>query len=291
MIPSTPSSLRLAITRVLVLATSTLPAPLLGCAAMVAGSPDSPAQAAPSGAPTKRGAPWTVRCLEVQGSNRVETVERIAEVLKRTAGIRANELFIRDGADGVARLYYGTYYRKLEPSAKKPADNVRPIPAKMRQDLDLIKELVTETCQRPFIQAIPVRMPLPDVGNPEWDLRRVSASYSLQVAVFEPTDDFWDYKQAAADYSAFLREQGHEAFYYHGPAASIVTVGRFGAEAVVTRNEGGAFRTYYSSEVIALQKQPLLQYNIVNGGVYKVKDDRGVMVPMTSRLVEVPRHD
>ena len=49
------------------------------------------------------------------------------------------------------------------------------------------------------MHVLPVRMPTPDVGNPQWDLAHVPAKYSLQVAVFEPTDDFAEFKQAAVE--------------------------------------------------------------------------------------------
>ncbi|GAG17303.1 unnamed protein product, partial [marine sediment metagenome] len=81
-----------------------------------------------------------------------------------------------------------------------------------------------------------------------------------------------------------LRKKGYEAYYYHGNACSIVTVGAFGPSAVITGSDG---LTYYSSEVLALQREELLKYNLLNGSVYRVRDE-GVSVPVPSRLVEIP---
>ncbi|MGD2111602.1 MAG: hypothetical protein PVI86_19670, partial [Phycisphaerae bacterium] len=165
------------------------------------------------------------------------------------------------------------------------------MPARMRNDLNLIRELGDSSGRRFFLRALPVRMPQPDVGNPEWNLASVSAKYSLQVAAFEPTGEFASYKQAAAEYCAELRERGYEAYYHHGPASSVVTVGAFGPDAVRSVSDGRVWRTVYASEVLALQRDELLKHNLLNGHVYRVRDVNGEMVPVPSRLVEVPRNE
>ena len=155
--------------------------------------------------------------------------------------------------------------------------------------------------ERYFLQAMMVPVPLPDVGNPEWDLREVEAMYSLQVAVFEPTDDFHEYKQAAADHCAFLREKGYEAYYCHASACSMVTVGTFGEEAVhggrvkaTMRDERGrpfsgiSYVTDYAPEVVRLQRDELLKHNLVNGAVHRMVMPSGKSVPIPSQLVRIP---
>ncbi len=227
-----------------------------------------------------KGTPWTIRCMELQGTYRLQHIEELAETLKRTPGIRPQDVFVGDEPDGYSRLYYGRYFCRTSPRTGK-----RPLTGKMRQDLGLIRQLGDGSGRRYFLQALPVRMPTPDVGNPEWALANLPATYSLQVAVFEPTDNFWEYKEAAAQYCALLREKGYEAYYYHGSACSMVTVGSFGPEAVITKADG---RTYYSEEVLALQRDELLKYNLLNGAVYRVRSDTGKKVAVPSRLVKVP---
>jgi len=227
------------------------------------------------------GATWTILCAEMQGPNRIKIAEQVAESLKRTPGVRADDVFVMDGADGAARLYYGAYRRPLDAETGR-----RPIPPDMRRDLDLLKELGTEDGRRIFLQAIPVWTPQPDVGNPAWDLRRVSAVYTLQVAAFEPTDDFLPFKKAAADYCAILREEGYEAYYHHSTSSSIVTVGLFGEDAFEIHSDG---RSYYSLEVRRLQEDEKLKYNLVNGHIYKVKNDEGEFVTVPSSLVLIPK--
>ena len=192
-------------------------------------------------------------------------------------------MYSRDGSDGVARLYYGTFNRSID--AKTGRYHT---PRRLRGDLELIKQLGAEGGRPIFLGARSVRVPQPDVGNPEWNLRYVSAHYSLQVAVFEPRDSFWEFKRAAAEYCAHLRGRGYEAYYHHSEASSVVTVGAFGASAVTTRADG---RTYYSAEVQALQSVELLKHNLLNGAIYSVRNDEGEMVRVPSRLVEIPRPD
>lgn len=228
-----------------------------------------------------KGAPWAILCLELTGRTRHADIEQFAETLKRTPGIRPGEIFIHDESDGFSRLYYGKYYRKADAKTGK-----RLIPADMRKDLDLLRELAGPKGERYFLQSLPVRMPQGDVGNPEWALARANGVYTLQVAAFEPTDDFAEFKQAAADYCEVLRKKGYQAYYHHTPTLSMVTVGSFGEEVLYV---GADKRNYYTEEVSRLQNDELLRYNVVNGAIVKVRDDKGKWVAIASRLVHIPR--
>lgn len=228
-----------------------------------------------------RGTPWTIRCLELSGENRVAAIEQVAESLRRTPGIRSEEVFVRTHADGFSRLYYGRYRRSTFRGEKKT-----PFPRKMRADLNLLRELGDSTGRRFFSASLPVRMPEANTGNPAWQLKRLDASYSLQVAVFEPAGEFWECKRAAAQYCAALRDKGFDAYYHHGPGGSVVTVGAFGPNAVYRGSDG---KTYYAAEVIELQQHELLKYNRLNGRIYRARVGSGDTIRVRSRLVEVPR--
>ena len=128
----------------------------------------------------ERGAlPWTIRCVEISGPQRVQQIQQYTETLRNTPGIRAGDVFFRDEEDGQARLYYGSYRRRADPKTGK-----RPIPRPMQQDLDLLRSLGGPDGKRYFSRAIPSRVPQPDVGNPEWRLESAAGAYSLQVAAF-----------------------------------------------------------------------------------------------------------
>ncbi len=228
-------------------------------------------------------APWSILCLETSDLDGKQRVRDVAAILQRTPGVRPDAITLREDRDGSSRLYYGTYARRADPRTGR-----RPMPDAMRRDLDLLREFGTEDGRRFFVQAIPVRLPPPDVGPRDRDLRNVHAAYSLQVGIFEPTDDFSEYKQAAVEFCDLLREKGFEAYYYHTPVSSTVTVGAFGTDAAIRRPDG---RNDYSATVRALQQNELLRYNLVNGGVMRVKDPQGGFHAVPSQLVEVPQHD
>lgn len=254
---------------------------LAGCAAPSAGTSADQGRGQVLG---RRGeAPWTILCAESLDREGQRRLGEIAEVLRRTPGVRSDEVMLREDRDGATRLYYGVYARRADPRTGR-----RPIPDAMRRDLDLLRELGTTDGRRVFTQAIPVRLPPVDVGPAEWDLRNVRATYSLQVAVFEPTDDFSEYKQAAVEFCQYLRGNGFDAYYYHTPVSSTVTVGAFGADAAVRRRDG---LSDYSAAVRALQEHELLRHNLVNGGVVRVRDVQGTLHAVPSQLVEVPRHE
>ena len=228
-----------------------------------------------------KGSPWTILCLEMRGPYGMENVERIAETLRNTPGIKATDVFYIDEADEMVRLYHGLYYRKTDRKTGR-----RSIPKNQKKDINTIKHLGTGSTDYYFLQARIVRLPTKDVGNPEWNLANIDGAYTLQVAVFEPTEEYWEFKAAAADYCDILRERGFEAYYFHTEGSSCVTVGIFQEDAVVPRPVG---LPTYSSEVLALQQShDLLKYNRVNGAIYRAKTDTGVKVRVPSRLVHMP---
>ncbi len=270
---STPVPLQSLATRLLLLV---VPVVVGGCAST--GNPDMPGSMC-----RRKGIPWTIRCLEIQGPHGLQLVEQFAETMKRTSGIRPRSVFVRDDPDGVARLYYGVYYRRTDPKTGK-----RPLPRELRKDIKLIRELGDASGKPVFVRAMPVGLPIPDVGNPDWILKNVQSTYSLQVAVFVPTDTFWEFKKAAAELCNLFREKGYEAYYHHADSASVVTVGSFGPDAVITRIQNGKWETFYSSEVLVLQREDLLKHNLLNGSIYRARNDRGKMTPVPSRLVKIP---
>jgi hypothetical protein len=218
--------------------------------------------------------------IEIQGTERRESVAEIAETLKRTPGIRPDDVFFQHDSDGFSRLYYGTYYRDIDPKTGKHTN-----PPKLREDLTFVRQLGDPSGQRYFFTALPARMPQPDIGPPEWNLANVDADYSLQVAAFEPTDDFWQYKEAAVEYVKQLRGKGYEAYYHHATSSSVVTVGAFGPEALVTDSQG---YTHYSAEIQRLQRIEEFKYNLLNGRIYNVVEG-GQRIPVPSSVVKTPR--
>jgi hypothetical protein len=222
----------------------------------------------------------------MKGEHARNHIETIARTLRVTKGITRAGVVVSHDVDGTSRLYYGRYLRRMDGKTRK-----RAIPKRMGADLKLIKELGAGPRQYLFMGATMVPYPVPDAGNPDWALALVdtAVAYSLQVAVFEPTDEMWDFKSAAAVYCKALRAKGFEAYYHHSRASSVVTVGLFGEEAVINQPQG---LPRYSIAVLALQRQDeLMRYNRLNGAAYRARDDAGQMSLVPSRLVHIPRSE
>lgn len=223
---------------------------------------------------------WTIRCAEFNGPNGLEVARRFAETLKKTPGIRARDVFVMEGSDNVARLYYGKYRRRTDKKTQK-----RSTPKKLRKDMEMMRELVDEMSRRYFMMCVAVRYPVPDAGKPEWALRNVRGVYTLQVAVFEPTDNFIEYKKGASEYCAMLRKRGYEAYHHHTEVSSMVTVGVFGADAV---RRGRTGPNIYCREVAQLQRDELMKHNLTNGAIIRVRNRARELVAVPSYLVKIP---
>ena len=187
--------------------------------------------------------------------------------------------------DDVAQLCYGTYYRRSDPKTGRAK-----MPRRLKEDLAAIAHLGMPGNGEGqalffFRSAAAVRMPQPDPGNPAWRLSRAPGIYSLQVAAFEPTVDFWEHQQAATAFCALLRRRGYQAYYHHGQSLSMVTVGSFGADAVRHQQRG---LPTYSRQVIELQRDRLLKHNLVNGKIIRRKLPQGGSVAIPSQLVRIP---
>ena len=241
-----------------------------------------------AGCASPKGVRWTIQCMEATGPQASTHIEQIADTLRQTPGIDPDEVTVVHDRDGNSRLYYGTYYRRLDAETGR-----RSIPRELVRDLGMIKTLGTGGSVFFFRRATKVRKPQPDVGNPDWMLGRSGGAFTLQVGVFEATDEFFEYKQAAAEYCAALRSKGYDAYYHHDSACSVVTVGAFAEGAVVTtvvRERGMTRRvTRFSDEINALMRDDLLKYNLWNGMLRRSFDDTGrKLPPAPAQVVRVP---
>ncbi|MBS3734280.1 MAG: hypothetical protein KGY99_05065 [Phycisphaerae bacterium] len=92
-------------------------------------------------------------------------------------------------------------------------------------------------------RALVVPVPGEDPGPPTWDLLNATGTYTVVVAKFYnlPRDGVHPpvttRKRDAVEYCRRLRDAGVAAYYYHGPANSLVTIGTFGRGAVVSRGK------------------------------------------------------
>jgi hypothetical protein len=115
----------------------------------------------------------------------------------------------------------------------------------------------------------------------EMDLKRHSGKHTLQIAVYD--DAFGpDFRNAAERAATELRKQGNEAYFYHGPNRSLVTVGLFDR---ADRDSVNGVEGYGERARLLQQKFP---YNLVNGLTIKERRNGKELGEQPSFLVEVP---
>lgn len=104
----------------------------------------------------------------------------------------------------------------------------------------------------PFVGALIMPRPGKALGPPEWNLFNAKGEYTVLVATFfnVPRKDFFQRKQVVVDLCREYRKQGHEAYYYHGPTKSHVTVGAFPESAIRVTNTDRTVRVVFRDERI-----------------------------------------
>ena len=129
---------------------------------------------------------------------------------------------------------------------------------------------------------------------PQYNLVRVkamlgeSALYTLQVGAYgredlpRPTEaDLAEARRAAEQAVVQLRQEGEQAFYYHGPRMSMVTVGTFDLS-----DFDPQLPRFKSSRLLAAQKRH--PYNLYNGAAIKEKPKNAPERLQPSNLVAIP---
>ena len=146
---------------------------------------------------------------------------------------------------------------------------------------------------KPFERAL-LTPPEPAGGRvPEYDLSQARAFYgsgyvyTLQIGVYgrddgrPPSDsDRAEARRAAEEAVAVLRSEGEQAFYYHGPNFSSVTVGLF-REDEVDPQTGMRSAPFYGL-------QAKFPYNLLNGAQRTVRLSGSRAQPQRSALVAIP---
>ncbi len=246
----------------------------------------APAGRAPSGSAQAADARWSI----VLASVPVEDAQRARELLQqvRTTGQLPEAQLEPRGK--VAAITYGSYTGPDDPAAAR--------------DLERLRALVVDGA-RPYVGAL---LSPPAFENlkgsiPEYDLTNVraargpSAKYTLEIGVYTRTDgrqpsesDLREIRRAAEQAAIALRREGEEAFYYHGPSTSSVTVGVFAPSEyeIPTRERAtvvNAIPRAGPRVILLREKYPQLLINGAGGKVGR----KGSGTKLTeSRLVEIP---
>ncbi len=189
---------------------------------------------------------YTILLYVVTTPTHKQDAERDKQTVIDTAGW--DDIYVVHKA-GWSELYRGRY--STESSAKRAAAKA--------------KKYRTPAGGQPFVRATVMPLPEEDVGPPEWNMTRTGGMFTVAVAEFYdvPAAGYVGRKKFAVDCCRAFRNDGLEAYYYHGPAKSIVGIGSFGESAYPSVRRNGQFRRIVSDARMSdiLKKFPNLAVN------------------------------
>jgi len=223
---------------------------------------------------------WTIVLLTIpEDGADLAAMQTLTNVRSR-AGLAEAYLLKRDGAMLIA---YGAYPSGSDPRAKT--------------DLERVKAIQIGS-SKPFEAAmlLPPDHAGPVGSKPEFSLQSLRKKsgrkilYTLQIGVYTTSDDrkeptpeeLAQIRTSAEQAAVELRSSGEEAFYYHGPHRSMVTVGVF-SEKDISPTKPGRQNPLL---VMLRHKYP---YNLMNGQTLRIRtpaDPQGRL--QESSLVRVP---
>jgi len=206
----------------------------------------------------------------------VQAAEAYKKALSEKVGWKG--LFVVHKA-GRSELYWGRYNS----------------PEQAQKNLRTAKAYRTLNGTPLFAQALVVPLPGKDIGPREWNLRNATGEYTLLVAVFKDVRErnYVGRRRFAVKYCRQLRERNYDAYYWHGPAVSHVTIGSFSANAVRVQDLGRGRRRIdiLDPRIKALQKDfPRMAFNGVGvNDIVRSPDGRRIRIPRKTVLVRIPR--
>lgn len=243
---------------------------------------------------------WAIRCLSTNGPNRHAVVSKYADALRKVKGLKPELVQVIEDRHE-SQVFYGRYKREYD--ARKQTASFKPDNLK---DLELVRSLSMTVNDPqagprdvwPFQLATMAALPTERGEVNAWNLSRAKGYYSLQVGVFYDTEGMRQRRYAAEEYCRLLRSQGEEAYFYHGPAMSIVCLGAFPKEAIADVREEDPLTgkikfsaRIVDSKLLALQEK--YPDNLQNGArMYDITHDprtgEKIRTPQPSFPVQIP---
>lgn len=166
---------------------------------------------------------WSIVLDRFEGADHKIRAEARREDLQEKTGLK--DIWVGPEGGGSV-VYYRRYKSQDDPAAKLDMDYWRGLAASGQIRLSV---LLLSALNDPTTAAA--------AGN---DLRTAAGRgiYTLQVAYFDENCPGGRFRAAAEHAAEELRKQGAEAFYYHGPNRSMVTLGVFNQDAVTMAGAG-----------------------------------------------------
>ncbi|MCC5830318.1 MAG: hypothetical protein JJU36_12805 [Phycisphaeraceae bacterium] len=210
---------------------------------------------------------WTILVAEFTGRDARRQAERLAGRIRSQTSVTG--LWVHHDGDR-ARLYRGRY---PDPRVDAAVEDLRELRVAELEDGQRFRE-----------SRLVMVMPGRRGPTSEYDLRQHAGMYSLQIGFYDEAAG--DFEKAAEQMVEVLRADGVEAYFYHGPVMSSVTVGLFtDADLVAREHAGGGKIMVYGPAVRQLQEQ--FPHNLGNGRTIVVNLPGGRQEVRPSFLVQV----
>jgi hypothetical protein len=207
---------------------------------------------------------WSIRVVELDGTDRHGKARGLIQELRNEA--KLSDIWMQD-YDGVVSVYHGRFATAADPA-------IRPALGKI-QAVRVDGEMPFADCQ-----LVPLIGDGRVIADP-FDLRQFIGYYSLQIGFYDASYE-GDFRAAAEEAVRSLREDGFDAYYYHGPYRSIVSIGVFSYEQAFV--SAGTHDTYAPSVRELQQRFP---FNLGNGVTLIQKDKGRVIGEQKSSLIRV----
>lgn len=207
---------------------------------------------------------WAIQVTQITGSTRHDEARDLVQELRTQSGL--SDFWIED-LNNTATIYHGRFKQASDPG--------------IRDALASVQQIQIDGVQ-PYIESslIPLVGQGRAIADP-FDLRQFIGYYSLQIGFYDAAFE-GDFRAAAEQAVRVLREDGHDAYYYHGPYRSILAIGVFSYEQAFVR--AGATDTY-APQVRALQKT--FPFNLGNGATIIQKEAGRNIGEQKSSLIRV----
>lgn len=235
---------------------------------------------------------FTIGLMIFRGSDHVREAQFYQAQTEKVTGWKDLVLVHKAGQ---SELYKGRYYS----------------PEAAQKDLKAVRTMKTPTGVMPYATAMVVPAVGNDPGPAKWNLKNSTGVCSVVVAVFfdVPEADYFGRKKIAVAYCEQLRQDGEEAYFYHGPAQSAVSIGSFPASsikenprAVLSEKDDASSGpvkagTVYDEDVVdprineILRKHPYLAFNGRKKTVIApdAKTQKAVVMDVLSYVFRIPR--
>ncbi len=186
---------------------------------------------------------WSIPLQRYTGPHRYTNAQWLIQTLTQEHGL--TQLSIQD-AGGVSVVYAGRFESADDPAAAALLGRVQQIQLQGQQ---------------PFTEArLQARHDTGEAADP-WDLAPHHGKYSLAIAFYDSAfDEERGRRQAAEDAVKTFRDDGFDAYYYHRPQRSYITIGLWDehqafTEEIDTSSGETTFLQVYSPQVLAMQER------------------------------------